>query len=1481
MSGRQRNDPPSSGSNSGRSGSGSNRSHPYPSHHRSTSRSDNSRSATNTPLPQVLLVFLLLLSVAELIYNLAYWSPHSNSNIPEVDLIAPAVRAIAMLVAGAYTAWDHKYARSSSGILSLFWLLMMFCEAINFWNTIEVVQKATEHPFISFLRLGWLPLIFMQFILTTFFGGSISHHSGMNPNPEESASFFSQLTFWWFNRMGILGWRRPLLQKDMYDMQSEDSAHVGVTELQKNWEEEVITAKRNQKDPSFFQAMFRTFWKPLSATLAMRVLNDVLIFVSPVILQLLINFVESKTEHAWKGYFYTVAMLLTQVCQTILLNFYLKYCFRFGLHMKSAVIAAVYRKALRITSAVKQASSVGEIVNLMSIDAQRFVDFMGFIHVLWSGPVQITLAVLFLQRLFGTYPALAGLAAILITLPLNAYTFSRVGLLQSTQMKEKDGRIKLMNEILNGIKVLKLYAWEVPFQDEILKIRDRELRILRKAANYGVVSYVAWIMSPYAVALATFATYVLLDPKNQLTGANVFVALSITNILRVPLSLLSPAVLLAIQVGVAIKRISKFLKNEELNPNNVQPLPLESPNGVTIANGTFTWNDTDAVCLKDININVPNGKLVAIVGQVGSGKSSVCSAMLGLMEKISGTVGLKGEIAYVPQQAWIQNLTVKENILFGKEMRREYYDKVIKACALTTDLESLPAGDETEIGERGTNMSGGQRQRISLARATYTDAEVYIFDDPLSAVDAHVGKHIFEQVIGPRGLLKGKTRVLVTHGIGFLPQVDQIIVLNNGTVSETGTYKELLHNNGAFAEFLRTYVTEAMNDEETADPEVLAVTEQILEEIADEAGSMALRKVSRSSLKKVRDVFRRASMLSEKRDKKQSLKEAAEKETAEKGKLVEEEKAEVGIVKWSVYLMFFKQMSYAAGAALVILYGIYSGLGIAGNFWLTDWAKDSEKNWTEIGLDQITPQRDFRLGVYGGYGLAQILFGLMFALVLASARIRAGRKLHEHLLARILRAPMSFFDTTPIGRIVNRFSRDIDTVDILIPGNLDFFLYCIFGVVSTVVVVLVNNYYFIALVVPLGIFYFFMQRFFISTSRQLKRLESVTRSPIFSHFQESIAGTGVIIATKQTDRFILHNERLIDINNSSFYLNIVAARWISVRLECLGILITFAVALFSVISRNANWNIDPDQTGLSISYSLSVNVLLNWLLWVSSEMESNIVSVERIKEYTEVPQEAQWINTGVRPSPGWPQAGHVEFKNYQTRYRPGLDLVLKGIDAQIKSGEKIGIVGRTGAGKSSMTLALFRIIEAAGGAINIDDVNIADLGLHDVRSRITILPQEPVLFTGTLRMNLDPYKKHTDEEIWSALEHSHLKRFVSTLPEGLQHNVVDGGENYSVGQRQLICLARALLRKTKILVLDEATAAIDLQTDDLIQQTIRDKFADCTILTIAHRINTIMDSDRIMVLNAGFVQEFASPADLLQDHNGLFYSLAKTANLVD
>ncbi|XP_052050863.1 ATP-binding cassette sub-family C member 3 isoform X2 [Apodemus sylvaticus] len=1444
-------------------------------------------------------VLLWCISWVDLFYSF-HGLIHGSSPAP-VFFVTPLVVGITMLLATLLIQYERLRGVQSSGVLIIFWLLCVICAIIPFRSKIlsAVAEGKILDPFRFTTFYIYFALVFCALILSCFKEKpplfSPENHD-TNPCPEASAGFFSRLSFWWFTKLAILGYRRPLEDRDLWSLSEEDCSHKVVHRLLEAWQREknqasgrqttavdpktpgedevLLRARPKSKQPSFLWALVRTFTSSLLMGACFKLIQDLLSFINPQLLSILIRFISDPTAPTWWGFVLAGLMFVSSTMQTLILHQYHHCIFVMALRFRTAIIGVIYRKALVITNSVKRESTVGEMVNLMSVDAQRFMDVSPFINLLWSAPLQVILAIYFLWQILGP-SVLAGVAVIILLIPLNGAVSVKMKTYQVQQMKFKDSRIKLMSEILNGIKVLKLYAWEPSFLEQVEGIRQNELQLLRKGAYLQAISTFIWICTPFLVTLMTLGVYVCVDENNVLDAEKAFVSLSLFNILKMPLNMLPQLISGLTQTSVSLKRIQDFLNQDELDPQCVERKTISPGHAITIQNGTFTWAQDLPPTLHSLNIQIPKGALVAVVGPVGCGKSSLVSALLGEMEKLEGAVSVKGSVAYVPQQAWIQNCTLQENVLFGQPMKPKRYQQALETCALLADLDVLPGGDQTEIGEKGINLSGGQRQRVSLARAVYSDANIFLLDDPLSAVDSHVAKHIFDQVIGPEGVLAGKTRVLVTHGISFLPQTDFIIVLADGQVSEMGHYSALLQHDGSFANFLRNYAP----DEVKEDHEVLQSANEEVLLLEDTLSTHTDMTDTEPAIYEVRKQFMRemSSLSSEgegqnrpvpRRHTNSLEKEMPVIKTKETGVLIKEETAETGNVKLSVYWDYAKSVGLCTTLSICLLYAGQSSAAIGANVWLSAWSNDamehSRQNNTSV-----------RLGVYAALGLLQGLLVMLSAFTMVIGAIQAARLLHEALLHNKMRSPQSFFDTTPSGRILNRFSKDIYVIDEVLAPTILMLFNSFFTSISTIVVIVASTPLFIVVVLPLAVLYGFVQRFYVATSRQLKRLESISRSPIFSHFSETVTGTSVIRAYGRVQDFMVLSDTKVDNNQKSSYPYIASNRWLGIRVEFVGNCVVLFAALFAVIGRDS---LNPGIVGLSVSYALQVTVALNWMIRTISDLESNIIAVERVKEYSSTETEAPWVVESNRAPEGWPTRGVVEFRNYSVRYRPGLELVLKNLTLRVQGGEKVGIVGRTGAGKSSMTLCLFRILEAAEGEIFIDGLNVAHIGLHDLRSQLTIIPQDPILFSGTLRLNLDPFGRYSEEDLWRALELSHLNAFVSSQPAGLDFLCAEGGDNLSVGQRQLLCLARALLRKSRVLVLDEATAAIDLETDDLIQGTIRTQFEDCTVLTIAHRLNTIMDYDRVLVLDKGVVAEFDSPVNLIAA-GGIFYGMAKDAGL--
>ncbi|NXC56136.1 MRP6 protein, partial [Aleadryas rufinucha] len=1404
------------------------------------------------------------------------WEKSQGIPLTSAFIISPAVMGITMVLALFLTQAERMMGIQSSGVLLIYWLLSFVAALVMVSSKI---QQALEKGFLedhfhhvtTFLYAGLVLGELVLFCLVDhppFFSKADN-----NPNqcPEASSSFLSKITYWWFSGLLWKGSQQALGVDDLWPVRKHESSDEIVVWAEREWKkcqsrtqqkmesatfkksqktetgiaeaeetEALLQSKHSQSGPllKMFWSMFGTYF--LLSTVCL-VICDVFLFSTPKLLSLFLKFIEDEAAPSWLGYVYAFSMFVLGYLQTLFEQRYMYMCLVLGLRLRTAVTGLVYRKILVLSNASRKAATIGEIVNLVSVDVQKLMDLIVYFNGTWLAPIRIIICFVFLWQLLGP-SALTAIIVFLFLLPLNFVITKKRSQFQETQMKHKDERAKLTNAILSDIKVIKLYGWEKAFMEKVLGIRKEELQALKRSQILFSASLVSFHSSTFLITFVMFAVYTLVDSTHVLDAEKAFVSLTLINILNTAHSFLPFSINAAVQAKVSLNRLAAFLNLEELNPESSH----RSTSGcgellcITI-NGTFSWSKETSPCLRSVDLTVPQGSLLAVVGQVGAGKSSLLAALLGELETRDGCVTMKDTAAYVPQQAWVLNASVEDNILFGKEMDETWFNRVTEACALHPDLETFPAGQKSEIGEKGINLSGGQKQRVTLARAVYQKASVYLLDDPLSAVDAHVGQHIFERVLGPNGLLKDKTRVLVTHTINILPQVDNIVFLVNGMISETGSYQELLQRNGAFAEFLRSHITaeEKPCAGFPGNPDGLESFFLGLSVIKPAVG--------RETIPVSHDCTSAA---------------------ATSGGLTKAETIQPGRVSAGVFGAYLRAVGTAPCVGTVLAFACHQGLAFSRGYWLSLWTDDPVHN----GTQQHT---ELRVGVFGALGVVQALGRFACTAAVLLGGVLASHQLFLQLLGSVTRSPMLFFEQTPIGHLLNRFSRDMDAVDSVIPDKLKSVLGFLFNLLEICLVIVVATPWAAMAIVPLTALYAAFQHLYVTTSCQLRRMEAASRSPIYSHISETFQGSSVIRAHKDQQRFISKSNFLVDENQRICFPGAVADRWLAANLELLGNGMVLAAALFAALGRA---QLSPGTAGFSISYALQITGVLNWMVRSWTEVENNIVSVERVREYLRTPKEAPWTLNGKLQGQVWLTEGRIEFRNYSLCYRPGLEPALRGVSVTINGHEKIGITGRTGAGKSTLAVGLLRLVEAAGGAVLIDGQDIAQLGLHDLRSRITVVPQDPVLFSGSLRMNLDPLNQYTDADIWTALELTQLKNFVADLPEQLEYKCTDQGENLSTGQKQLVCLARALLRKAQILILDEATAAVDLETDAQIQSMLRTQFRASTVLTIAHRVNTVLDCDRILVLENGRIAEFDTPEHLMAQ-KGLFYRLMEESGL--
>lgn len=1198
-----------------------------------------------------------------------------------------------------------------------------------------------------------------------------------------------------------------------------------------------------------------------------------------------------------------------------------------------------------------QQANVGTIINLMAIDSFKVSEVGAYLHFLWASvPVQVIMAVTLLYRILG-FSSFAGIALMILMLPVNLFIARKFRQVQNKILAGTDARIHSTNEVLQNIRIIKYFAWERRFEDIVNEKRREELKSLRLRYIIWSAAATVWYGTPILITFTSFFLYTVIE-KKRLIPSVAFPALSMFSLLRVPLDQLADMVAHVQEAKVSIDRVEEFLNEEEtekyiqLRDSN----PPGEPPKIGLEKATLTWdvskgashdrsNDSlaDAFRLINVDVSFHVGKLNVVAGPTGSGKTSLLMALLGEMKLLEGRVHLPGgtgnramlpvdpetglteSVAYCAQEAWLVNDTIRENIIFASPFDKRRYNAVIKACALERDLAILDAGDQTLVGEKGISLSGGQKQRISLARAMYSRARHLLLDDCLSAVDSHTARHIFQEAImGP--LMMNRTCILVTHNVALtVPHADYVVVLDNGRIAMQGPPDQVAASGVLGDELLKSRPSSREGSQ---------LVSRVPSDLEEHQKAMSNGEPS--------NLNGSANGTASK----------DQKDESSRPKLVEAKA--VGSVKWSTVKMYLNSMGpwYYWIVAVAVFCAQQLG-SVSTNVWIRQWANSyhaeqvmpdvagryaaltnfkfpsfisgnvpQTHSWNahQLNTHPDAPtggdvQVSYYLGIYALLGLAYIMISMSREAVLFWGSLHASWRIHERLLKAVLHAKFRFFDSTPLGQLMNRFSKDVEAVDQEVAPVAIGMLHCCASVIMIVILISVITPGFLIAGLFITLVFSALGAVYLNASRDLKRLESVQRSPLYQQFGETLNGIVTIRAYGHETRFLADNHRRINAYNRPHLYLWASNRWLAFRVDLTGALVSFFSATFVLLNIG---RIDAGAAGLSLTYAVTFTENILWLVRLYSEAQQNMNSVERVKEYLEVEQEAQAIIPDSRPPPNWPSKGSLTFINYTTRYRPDLEPVLKNITFSVLPGEKVGIVGRTGAGKSSLALALFRGLEAEKGQIIIDDVDIGKIGLQDLREAMTIVPQDPTLFTGTIRSNLDPFGLYTDEQIFTALRRVHLigsaasglttphspsnlsvSDSASPVPNGadntasayqdnkniflnLESPISESGSNLSQGQRQLLCLARALLKNPRILMMDEATASIDYATDAKIQETLRE-LKDSTIITIAHRLQTIIDYDKVLVLDHGEVVEFDHPWLLINKEGGIFRGMCQNS----
>ncbi|TDL20835.1 ABC protein [Rickenella mellea] len=1280
-----------------------------------------------------------------------------------------------------------------------------------------------------------------------------------------------------------------------------------------------------RKRPSLAWALNDTFGFHFWAGGVFKVFGDTSQLMCPLVVKAIINFGKEsfarndaglEKPSIGRGVAMAVGLFLLTMMTSVCQHQFFWRSMSTGVLARAALISSIYKRGVKLTQKARTQLPNSALVNHISTDVSTIDACSQWFHAAWTAPIQVSICLIILLVQLGP-SALAGFSLFVLMIPLQERIMAIQFKIRRKSMKWTDMRAKVILEVLGAMRVVKYFSYEVPFLKRIYDIRAQELHGVRSIGFSRSANIAMAFSVPVLAATLAFVTYT--STSHAFDVAIIFASFSLFQLLRQPLMFLPRALSHISDAQNAVIRLGKVFEAEVMTDTPlVVDLGLEV--AVKVDGATFEWEESPPeekgdkaekgakkrgkelkeklkadetqdghgdeekvheilppFRVRDVVMNIPRGQLFAIVGPVGSGKSSLLQGLIGEMRKVSGSVTFGGTVGYCPQTAWIQNATVRDNILFGQPFDEDRYWETVENASLLPDLQVLPDGDLTEIGEKGINLSGGQKQRINIARAIYYNADVVIFDDPLSAVDAHVGKALFTDAILGALRGKGKTVILVTHALHFLSQCDHIYTIVNGRIAEHGTYTELIQRGGEFARLDREFggKQEMEEGQEEADAEASG-GDKLIQDGEDAEGE-----IEKLKLKSKRDIGN------------------GEGKGRLEGRLIVTESRTSGAISWGVYGSYLAAgRGWITVPCVILAMILMQGSQVLNSYTLVWWQSNK---WHR-------PNSFYQI-LYAAMGVSQATFTFLLGVAMDFISNLSSRNLHHSSIRNVFYAPMSFFDTTPTGRILSVFGKDIDTIDNQLSISLRLLVLTLAGVFGSFIIITIIEHYFILAACMIGVGYSYFAAFYRASAREMKRLDSLLRSLLYSHFAESLTGLPTIRSYGELPRFLKDNQYYVDLENRALFLTITNQRWLAIRLDFLGAVMVFLVAIFAVVGVSG---INPAQIGLVLTYTTQLTQMCGLLTRQTAEVENYMNSVERVVHYSRgdlIPQEAPHEIKSTKPDQSWPQEGSITMNSIVMSYRPGLPNVLKGVSMTVQGGEKIGVVGRTGAGKSSLMLAIFRIVELSAGSIIIDGIDISKIGLKELRSKLSIIPQDPLLFSGTIRSNLDPFNLYDDARLWDALRRAYLVGLPGTeghhkppvqsashsgtasaieVESGIStpvsrftlDTIVESeGANLSVGERSLLSLARALVKDSRVVVLDEATASVDLETDSKIQYTIQTEFRDRTLLCIAHRLRTILSYDRILVLDAGQIVEFDTPLNLFRNENGIFRGMCQRSNI--
>ncbi|XP_038663728.1 ATP-binding cassette sub-family C member 8 isoform X3 [Scyliorhinus canicula] len=1335
-------------------------------------------------------------------------------------------------------------------------------------------------------------------------------------------NLLSKGTYWWMNTFITTAHKRPIDLKAIGKLPFAMRATTNYTQLKDAYEAQKKKSSVSPQDSKLiWRVLQQAFGHPIVLSSTFRIMADLLGFAGPLCISGIVHHLsdENKTfrpqvkllgvyfissqEFLANAYVIAVLLFLALLLQRTFLQASYYVAIETGINLRGAIQTKIYNKILRLSTSNMSMGemTVGQICNLIAIDTNQLMWFFFLSPNLWAMPVQIIVGVILLYYLLGI-SALIGATVIAVLAPVQYFVATKFSQAQRSTLDYSNERLRKTNELLRGIKLLKLYAWEKIFHKSVEETRHKELTSLKSFALYTSISIFMNAAIPIAAVLTTFVVHTHLYENADLSPAVAFASLSLFHILVTPLFLLSSVVRSTVKALVSVQKLSEFFSSEEIGEDHsrvvvqlnsesnskYQTVPLKVINRkrpskdewhnyepqsrqqisstegddifIKVTNGFFTWTSDGAPTLSNIEIKIPHGQLTMIVGQVGCGKSSLLLAVLGEMQKNSGNVywnRRRTAVAYASQKPWILNNTVEENITFGNPFNKQRYKAVIEACSLQPDIDILPQGDQTQIGERGINLSGGQRQRISVARSLYQRTNVVFLDDPFSALDVHLSDHLMQEGILKLLQEEKRTVVLVTHKLQYLPHADWIIAMKDGTIQREGTLKDIQNSDPELFELWKTLMN---RQDQELEKETVAESKTALE---------------RKNLR--RAMYSREALL-------KTLQEAEDEEDVTES---DDEDNLYSVLRQRAKMPWRACGKYLSSAGCLLLpLLIFSQLFkhtvmVAIDYWLAKWTSDAIQVKIEAEKRNCSLIEDCRFN-HSNYTIVFSILcclGIVLCLVTSIAvewtGLKVTKELHKSLLNKVILAPMRFFETTPLGNILNRFSADTNIIDQHIPATLECLIRSTLLCVSALAVISYVTPVFLIALVPLAVAYYFIQKYFRVASRDLQQLDDSTQLPLLSHFSETVEGLTTIRALREENRFRQQLLELTDTNNIASLFLTAANRWLEVRMEYIGACVVLIAAVAS-ITNSLYYGLASGLVGLGLTSALMISNYLNWMVRNLADMEVQLGAVQRINSLLKI--ETENYDGLLSPSqipPNWPDEGEIKIQNLSVRYDSSLKPVLKNVNAHISPGQKVGICGRTGSGKSSFSLAFFRMVDMFEGRIIIDGIDISKLPINTLRSRLSIILQDPVLFSGSIRFNLDPEKKCTDSVLWESLEIAQLKHVVKALPGGLDAIVTEGGENFSLGQRQLFCLARAFVRKSSVLIMDEATASIDMATENILQKVVMTAFADRTVVTIAHRVHTILNADLVIVMKRGIILEYDTPSILLEQRDGIFASFVQ------